>query len=84
MVSRVSQVLVRLRGKKTYITVAAGLVYVAGCLLGIWDFDERVLAAFGLGGIAFLRKGAADASVSSAGGAAAPAGSAGSEGNSNS
>jgi hypothetical protein len=44
-----------LRGKKTYFTVAIGVLYVAGVWLGFWEWNETVLAVLGLSGIAFLR-----------------------------
>jgi len=46
-----------LRGKKTYFTVAIGVLYLSGCWLGFYEFDERVLAVLGLAGFAFLRSG---------------------------
>lgn len=45
----------KLQGKKTYFAVAIGLLYLVGVWAGFWEWDEKVLAAFGLGGIAFLR-----------------------------
>jgi len=44
-----------LRGKKTYFTVAIGVLYVGGCYLGFYEFDEKVLVVLGLGSVAFLR-----------------------------
>lgn len=44
-----------LRGRKTYGVVAMGLLYLLGCWVGWWEFDEKILAAFGLGSLAFLR-----------------------------
>lgn len=42
-------------GKKTYLAVAIGGLYLIGCWAGVWEFDEKVLAGVGLGGLAFLR-----------------------------
>lgn len=44
-----------LQGKKTYLAVAIGLLYLLGVWAGLWKLDESVLAAVGLGSIAFLR-----------------------------
>lgn len=44
-----------LKGKKTYLAIAIGLLYLAGVWAGAWVWDERVLAAVGLSGLAFLR-----------------------------
>lgn len=46
-----------LRGKRTYFVAIIGLLYVSGYLLGFWELNDGVLAAFGLGGLAFLRAG---------------------------
>jgi hypothetical protein len=45
----------KLQGKKTYFAVAIGLLYLVGVWAGFWEFREDVLAAVGLGGLAFLR-----------------------------
>lgn len=55
--ARVNALVERLKGKKTYFTIAIGILYVAGCGLGFWEWDERVVALFGLGGMAFIRAG---------------------------
>lgn len=44
-----------LQGKKTYLAAGMGVLYIAGVFLGLWEWDERVLGVFGLGGLAFLR-----------------------------
>lgn len=44
-----------LQGKKTLFCCVIGGLYVLGVWLGFWEWDERVLAMFGLGGLAFLR-----------------------------
>lgn len=44
-----------LQGKKTLFCCMTGGLYVLGVWLGFWEWDERVLAMFGLGGLAFLR-----------------------------
>jgi hypothetical protein len=46
-----------LKGKKTYFTAAIALLYLAGTWLGFYEFDEKILAAFGITSIAFLRSG---------------------------
>jgi hypothetical protein len=46
-----------LKGKKTYFTAAIGVLYIGGCYLGFYEFDEKVLAVLGLGAVAFLRSG---------------------------
>jgi hypothetical protein len=46
-----------LQGKKTYFTVAIAILYVGGAYLGFWDFNDEVLAVFGLSALAFLRAG---------------------------
>lgn len=46
-----------LKGKKTYLAVAIGLLYLLGVWAGFWKFDETVLGALGLSGLAFLRAG---------------------------
>lgn len=45
----------QLQGKKTYIAAGMGVLYIAGVFLELWAWDERVLAVFGLSGLAFLR-----------------------------
>jgi hypothetical protein len=52
-----------LSGKKTYFAVAIGILYLAGVWLGFWPFDEKILAAFGLSGLAFLRSAVAKGDV---------------------
>lgn len=47
-----------LKGKKTYLAALIGLLYLAGVWAGAWVWDERVLAAVGLSGLAFLRAAA--------------------------
>lgn len=44
-----------LQGKKTYFVTLVGLLYVVGVWAGFWELDEKMLALFGLGGLAFLR-----------------------------
>ena len=44
-----------LQGKKTYFSVAIGILYLAGVYLKFWEFDEKVIIAVGLGSIAALR-----------------------------
>jgi hypothetical protein len=44
-----------LQGRKTYLAVAIGALYLAGVWAGCWEFDEKILSAVGLGGLAFLR-----------------------------
>lgn len=46
-----------LRGKKTYLAAIIGILYLAGAWAGAWEFDQKVLGALGLGGLAFLRAG---------------------------
>jgi hypothetical protein len=44
-------------GKKTYLAIAIGGLYLLGCWAGVWQFDEKVLAGVGLSSVAFLRMG---------------------------
>ena len=46
-----------LAGRKTYGIAAIGILYIVGCWAGWWAYDERILAALGLGGLATLRAG---------------------------
>jgi hypothetical protein len=46
-----------LKGRKTYLTIIIGLLYLAGVWAGIYEFDEKVLAVLGLSALAFLRAG---------------------------
>ena len=48
-----------LSGKKTYLSALIGLLYLAGVWAGLYEFDETVLGALGLAGLAFLRSGVA-------------------------
>jgi hypothetical protein len=52
-----NQLLESLRGRKTYIAAGMGLLYIVGCAIGLWQWDEKVIAALGLSGLAFLRAG---------------------------
>lgn len=45
------------RGKKTYLAVIIGVLYVLGAEAGCWEFDGKVLGAVGLGALGFLRSG---------------------------
>ena len=44
-----------LRGKRTYLLVAAGLLYIAGAEFDLWAFDETVLNGIGLGALVTIR-----------------------------
>lgn len=55
-----------LAGRKTYGIAAIGILYIVGCWAGWWEYDERVLAALGLGGLAALRAGVSRATRSAA------------------
>ncbi len=44
-----------LTGKKTYLSAVIGILYLVGVWAGLYEFDERILAAVGLAGLAFLR-----------------------------
>ena len=46
-----------LSGKKTYLAVGFGAIYMLGVWLGFWEFNQAILDAVGLGGLAFLRMG---------------------------
>lgn len=46
-----------LSGKKTYFAVGFGVVYLIGVWAGFWPFNQAILDAVGLGGLAFLRMG---------------------------
>lgn len=52
-----------LQGKKTYLATGFGLIYLAGVFLGLWEWNETVLAVFGLSGLAFLRAAVPQAAV---------------------
>lgn len=53
--SRVRDFLSLVDGWKTYIVVAAAVVYLVGADIGWWPYNEQVLALFGFGGVAALR-----------------------------
>jgi hypothetical protein len=44
-----------LRGKKTYLAVAIGALYMLGVWAELWEYNEVVLGSIGLSGLAFLR-----------------------------
>lgn len=46
-----------LDGKKTYLLVVTGVVYIVGSDLGWWPLNEHVLALLGLGSAATIRAG---------------------------
>lgn len=53
-----------LSGKKTYLAVAIGAVYMLGVWAGFWEFNQSILDAVGLGGLAFLRLAVTKAATS--------------------
>ena len=46
-----------LSGKKTYGTVAIGVLYLIGAKLGWYELDPKFLTGLGLAGLTFLRSG---------------------------
>ena len=46
-----------MNGNKTYLTCAVAILYIIGGKLGFWTVDKDVLAAIGMGALAFLRHG---------------------------
>ncbi len=42
-------------GKKTYLSAMIGVLYLVGVWAGLYEFDERILGAVGLAGLASLR-----------------------------
>lgn len=46
-----------MQGKRTYLTVAVALGYLAGVKLGFWTADPQIIAALGFSAVAFLRAG---------------------------
>ena len=44
-----------LRGKKTYCAAGLAVLYIAGNVIGLWPWDEKILAVLGFGSLAFLR-----------------------------
>ena len=56
-VMNISSISEFLKGKKTYLSALVGGLYLVGCLLKYWEFDEKILAAIGFSGLAFLRAG---------------------------
>jgi hypothetical protein len=49
-----------MQGKRTYLTVAVALGYLAGVKLGFWPADPQIIAALGFSAVAFLRAGLAN------------------------
>lgn len=59
MTDLIKTMLARARGRKTYAVVFLGLVYLAGCGLGFWEYDSELINAIVLAAVAALRAGVA-------------------------
>lgn len=48
-----------LRGKKTYLVSAIGILYIGGAFAGLYEYNEEVLIGIGFTGLGTLRAGMA-------------------------